>query len=255
MFQAFHQKATPTGQAWAREAPPVLQHLVSALLRTKLEVALCGLDSSGKSSLAFSITAPEREELPHILPTIGVVVQHTRHRGIGLTLWDLGGQRRFRFDWARHSSGCGCLLFVVDCSDGDRYADARMALHRLLEDPGMRGMPLLIIVSKVDLLPNSELAVREQQSWADLSRALNLDCITENRWSILGVSAKDGTNLEKLRRWLTLQAHEPKARVHSTKRSGFARSLGLGIMCRGRAYGERGFTLLSMMSEEPAETD
>jgi len=241
----------------------VLQHLVSALLRTKLEVALCGLDSSGKSSLVLSITDEDpavkrtsaEDFSQSVLPTIGVVVQHARHQGIALTLWDLGGQRRFRFDWGRHASGCSCLLFVVDGVDAERHADARVALHRLLEDPAMRGMPLLVVVSKVDLLSRADLAAREQQVWADLSRALNLDCVTENRWSILGVSAKDGTNMDKLLRWLILQAHEPRRRLRSAKRPGFARSWGLGLMRRGKAAGERGFTLLSMQADEVAETD
>eukprot|EP00966_Prymnesium_polylepis_P007142 164838-Prymnesium_polylepis.1 len=40
------------GAAMARDAPPSLQTVVSAMLRTRFEVALAGLDGSGKTSLS-----------------------------------------------------------------------------------------------------------------------------------------------------------------------------------------------------------
>ena len=140
------------GAAIARDAPPALQTLVSALLRTRLEVALAGLDGAGKTTLASALRAPT-EPPDATAPTIGLVVRKARHRGVDLVVWDLGGHHRFRDDWSRHVRGCGALLFVVDVADAARLGEARQALQRLLEDPVVGSMPLLVIANKADLLP------------------------------------------------------------------------------------------------------
>jgi ADP-ribosylation factor-like protein 8 len=194
------------GAAIARDAPPVVQTMYSALLRTKLELALAGLDASGKTTLVSVLRDPAEHPAP-TAPTIGLVVQRARHRGIDVVLWDLGGHHRFRDDWGRHVRGCGALLFVVDASDPARFGDAPQALQRLLEDPLVAEVPLLVLANKVDLLPPAVRATEEMRGWATLAQELNLDCVRENRWSVLGVSATRRTNLDKVMRWLVLQAH------------------------------------------------
>ena len=201
------------GAAIARDAPPALQALVSALLRTRLELVLAGLDGSGKSTLCALLqqagAGGEHAGGPGgpLPPTIGVVVQRARHRGVDLVLWDLGGHQRFRQDWKRHARGCGALVFVVDCADAARLPEARQALQRLLEDPIVNGLPLLVLANKVDLLPPTERACEEVRGWSAMAEELSLDCSGTQRWSVLGVSATRQTNLDKLLRWLVLQAH------------------------------------------------
>ena len=134
------------GAAIARDGPPVLQTLVSTLMRTRLELALAGIDGSGKTTLCAALQGDEVDSRPPA-PTIGLVVQRLRHRGVDLMAWDLGGHLRFRDDWSRHARGCGVLLFVVDCSEPMRIPEARQALQRLLEDPIVGGLPLLVYCS------------------------------------------------------------------------------------------------------------
>jgi small GTP-binding protein len=236
------------GAAFARDAPTTLQTIVSALLRTKLELAIAGLDGSGKSTLANVLRDPllAPEGANSTVPTIGLVVTRTKQRGIDVMLWDLGGHERFREDWARHVRGCGALIFVVDCADPDRFVEARQALQRLLEDPVIGRMPLLVLANKIDLLAPADRACEEVRGWATLARELSLMDVDDDaegfddhtasgstsrrrrgrrvhygggggvtggggsaggRWSILGVSASRGTNLAQLLRWLVLQAH------------------------------------------------
>mmetsp|Transcript_35 Transcript_35/g.118 ORF Transcript_35/g.118 Transcript_35/m.118 type:complete len:259 (+) Transcript_35:65-841(+) len=198
------------GAMIARDAPPALQTMVSALLRTKLELAVAGLDASGKTTLCSILKAPLLPPPPPA-PTIGLVVQRARTRGIDVMLWDLGGHHRFRDDWKQHARGCGALLFVVDCSDPTRFGEARQALQRLLEDPIVTGLPLLVLANKVDLLPPADRAFYEVSGWRSLIEQLNLGVeSTEHsqRWSVLGVSATRSINLEKVVRWLVLQAHQ-----------------------------------------------
>lgn len=143
------------------------------------------------------------------VPTIGVVVQRLRARGIDFQVWDLGGDQRFREDWKQHVRGCGALLFVVDCANATRLGEARQALLRLLEDPMVSGIPLLVLANKVDLLPLAERAYEEGSGWHSLIEQLNLGLESTDafRWSVLGISATRSINVDKLVRWLVLQAH------------------------------------------------
>ena len=99
----------------------------------------------------------------------------------------------------------------MDCADSSRFAEARHALQRLLEDPVVGSMPLLVLANKVDLLSPAERATQEVRGWAALVQELNLDCASDGhsgqRWSVLSVSATRRINLEKIVRWLVLQAH------------------------------------------------
>jgi small GTP-binding protein len=203
------------GAMIARDAPPALQTLVSALLRTKLELAIAGLDSCGKTTLCATLphasAAGPMMAPMQTAPTIGLVVQRARTRGIDLMLWDLGGHHRFRDDWKRHARGCGALIFVVDCANESRLVEARQALQRLLEDPIVGGLPLLVLANKVDLLTPADRAREEVSGWRALVEQLNLggevSGASSRQWSVLGVSATRGTNLDKVVRWLVLQAH------------------------------------------------
>ena len=185
---------------------------LSTLLNTKVEIAIAGLDGAGKSRLADALqptstpakTAKPKQPRP---PTIGLVVQTTRLEGTELKLWDLGGHRRFRDDWPRYAADCAAIVYVVDCVDHARLAEARQALHQLLDEPATRGLPLLVLANKMDLLPLQLRADMEAEGWQPLARSLNLDCVTEHPWCILGVSAAHGRNLAQLRRWLVLVAY------------------------------------------------
>ncbi len=198
------------GAAFARDAPPLLQTLVATVLRTRLELALAGLDGAGKTTLVSVLQAPHDGAQAAAVPppTIGLVVHSSRYRGVALSMWDLGGQNRFRSDWGRHLRGCGALLFVVDCTDEARYPEARQALQRLLEEPEIGSMPLLVIATKVDLLPPQVRAAEELRGWPTLVDQLHLDSLPpSHRWSVLGVSATRAVNVDKVLRWLVLQAH------------------------------------------------
>ena len=54
------------GAVMARDGPPMMQTMVSALLRTRMELAVAGLEGSGKTSLVTAIRdgAPATESAP-----------------------------------------------------------------------------------------------------------------------------------------------------------------------------------------------
>ena len=50
------------------------------------------------------------------------------------------------------------IIFVVDAADASRFDEARQELHKLLSEPRLRGVPLLVLENKMDL-PEVEAAL------------------------------------------------------------------------------------------------
>ena len=100
-----------------------------------------------------------------------------------------------RGEWGRYTRGCDAIVYVVDAADYTRLQTARIELHRLLEDRGLAGMPLLVLANKIDKQPH----VGEPE----LIRELNLDYITENPWVVIPCSALHKLGIEGVIEWLT----------------------------------------------------
>jgi len=138
--------------------------------RRQLRVLLLGLDAAGKSTLLARLRlgddAPECS-----VPTIGHDVECFEHGETLYTLYDVGGQRRLRGQWERYfgSGEAFCapndrvsgVVFVIDAADHARLAEAKEELHRLIAEPRLQGIPLLILANKLDLpaaMPVEDLA-------------------------------------------------------------------------------------------------
>jgi len=198
------------GATLAHHAPPPIQAAISTLMRARLELVVAGLDGSGKTTLV-ELLRNGRPAAAAMAPTTGLVFHRTRRSGISLQIWDLGGGRRFRRGWTRQAQTCDALLFVVDCADAARLHEARQALHDLLAETGRRGLPMLVLVNKLDLIPLESRGRDEAAVCAPVIRELGLDARTPCEWCVLGVSGKAGHNMDKALRWLVLQAHTKRA--------------------------------------------
>uniref|UniRef100_A0A2R5L1K6 ADP-ribosylation factor family n=1 Tax=Hirondellea gigas TaxID=1518452 RepID=A0A2R5L1K6_9CRUS len=131
----------------------------------RLEVVLVGLENSGKTTFCNQLEFGSSDiEDP---PTVGLNVRVMKRGGISFKVWDIGGQEQYRKEWARYTRGMDCVVFVVDTADRDRIPTAKKELHRLLDDPALSTVPLLVLANKVDL--------KNVVSESDLIRGLNLD--------------------------------------------------------------------------------
>ncbi len=113
-------------------------------------------------------------------------------------VWDLGGQAKYRSEWARYTKGSDVIVFVVDTQAPNELPIAKKELHQLLEDRDLAQLPLLILANKIDLGPKF--------TEAELIKGLNLDYITTQTWMVLAVSAKHGTHIDKALEFLTKQS-------------------------------------------------
>lgn len=94
-------------------------------------------------------------------------------------MWDLGGQERFRSEWPRYTANADVIIFVVDAHDVDKVPIAKRELHNLLEDKNLKGLPILILLNKIDLEPRF--------TRQEIIKHLNLDYLTDNPWAVIAI--------------------------------------------------------------------
>ncbi|KAM9801471.1 ADP-ribosylation factor-like protein 14 [Neosynchiropus ocellatus] len=153
------------------------------------QVLMLGLDDAGKTTLLYKL---KYNETVATVPTVGFNVEtlDTDRSSPGLTVWDVGGQKKMRPHWKHHYADTAGLVFVVDSSDVKRLDEARKELHRVLRYETLRGVPLVVLSNKQDLCG----ALSPQQ----LCRRLDLGRVCEGRaWFIQPCSALTGAGLEE----------------------------------------------------------
>ena len=84
--------------------------------------------------------------------------------------------------------------YIVDAADKDAVPIAAEELHALLEKPGLKGIPLLVLGNKSDL--PGKLSVDE------LIDKMDLKAFRGRETSCYGISAKEETNLDAVLQWL-----------------------------------------------------
>jgi small GTP-binding protein len=160
---------------------------------SKMEVALVGLENSGKTSLAeFLCTGKKATPFP----TIGLNVKVVTKKRVTIKIWDMSGQEHARRQWARYSADCNCIIFCVDSSEMGRVATAREELFRFVaSSPPLAVTPLLICLTKCDLSPR--LSVED----AVLLLALELLPATLP-WVVISCSSVSGAKIDEIVDWL-----------------------------------------------------
>lgn len=127
-------------------------YLFRLLFSRKLEVVIVGLGNSGKTTLLHVLS----DGVPvQTVPTVGLNVRMIKKGGVQMKCWDLAGGEQYRSEWGRFTKGCDVIIFVVDANAIHLLPDAKMELHRLLEDKELARTAVLIVANKIDLEPHA----------------------------------------------------------------------------------------------------
>ncbi|XP_017280243.1 ADP-ribosylation factor-like protein 14 [Kryptolebias marmoratus] len=156
--------------------------------RKQAQVLMLGLNGSGKTTLLYKL---KYNESVVTVPTVGFNVESLEgeRNGPGLTVWDVGGQRKMRPHWKHHVHDTAGLMFVVDSRDEERLDEARRELHRVLRYGSLRGVPLVVLANKQDLpgaLSPETLCLKLDLKGACVGRA----------WFVQPCSGATGSGLE-----------------------------------------------------------
>ena len=85
------------------------------MLSTKQKICLIGEGGVGKTSLLSLLQG--REVVRKRVPTVGLEVEDSKLNGKNCSIWDLGGQERFKFMWQDFTRGAGLAVLVCDSTE------------------------------------------------------------------------------------------------------------------------------------------
>jgi ADP-ribosylation factor protein 1 len=110
-----------------------------------IRILMVGLDAAGKTTILYKLKLGENVTT---IPTIGFNVETVEYKNVNFTVWDVGGQDKIRPLWRHYFMNTQALIFVVDCNDRDRVAEARDELHRMLGEDELQNAILLVFANK-----------------------------------------------------------------------------------------------------------
>lgn len=163
-------------------------------------VLVVGLDSSGKTCLLRRLV---RQEIALMPPTHGYQIVRVMYNEIPCELLDVGGVEELRRYWRLYFDRLGGIIFVIDSADKRRLEETGVELNRLLHEPKLARVPLLILANKQDLLD-----ALPSKTMVD---ALNLRAVRDRVWHVQECSALDRRGVDEGFSWILGQATKGKA--------------------------------------------
>ncbi|MHA1471649.1 MAG: ADP-ribosylation factor-like protein [Promethearchaeota archaeon] len=115
------------------------------MLTTKKKICLIGEGNVGKTSLLSLLQG--REVHKERIPTVGLEVEDSLLNGQNCSVWDLGGQNRFKFMWQDFLRGAG--LAVIVCDSTEKNVEKTKEIYDRFERS--LGTKIIAIANKQDL--------------------------------------------------------------------------------------------------------
>jgi len=115
------------------------------LFSTKKKICFIGEQSVGKTALLSLLQG--REVQKERVPTVGLEVEDSVLNGKKCSIWDLGGQKRFKFMWQDFLKGAG--LAVIVCDSTEKNVNQTKEIYNRFERS--LGTKIIAIANKQDL--------------------------------------------------------------------------------------------------------
>merc|ERR1712154_750495 len=148
-------------------------------------ILMIGLDAAGKTTILYKL---KLGDVVTTIPTIGFNVETLEYKNLSFTVFDVGGQDKIRPLWKHYYENANAIIFVVDSHDLERIDQdedsAAAELSKVISEPMLRDVPLLIFANKQDL--------KSALSCSELSRRLRLNQL-KRKWKIQTTIATEGT--------------------------------------------------------------
>ncbi len=115
------------------------------MFSTKKKICFIGEQNVGKSSLLSLLQG--REVQKERVPTVGLEVEDSVLNDKKCSIWDLGGQKRFKFMWQDFLKGAG--LAVIVCDSTEKNVNQTKEIYNRFERT--LGTKIIAIANKQDL--------------------------------------------------------------------------------------------------------
>lgn len=157
----------------------------------EMRILTLGLDNAGKTTILKRLSD---EDPSQVQPTQGFNVKSVVKDGFKLNVWDIGGQASIRAYWQNYFDHTDGLVYVIDSADQERINESGEQLARLLEEPKLQGVAVLILANKQD--------IHNALKAAEISDQMGLNNIRDRDWQIHACSAKTGDGVQEGLKWL-----------------------------------------------------
>ncbi|GMR40764.1 hypothetical protein PMAYCL1PPCAC_10959, partial [Pristionchus mayeri] len=148
-------------------------------------VLMSGLSGAGKTSIQCRMKFGQFPE--KICSYVSCIMEEIEFDAFGMTLIDIGASEKWRAQHVKQRHDAKILIYVVDCTDADRMEESRSELHQHLSEETMKGVKLLVLVSKREI-PNG---ISDEM----IIDRLKLRSIEDREWHMISTSAKTGMGI------------------------------------------------------------
>lgn len=158
-----------------------------------IRVLMLGLDAAGKTTILYYL---KLDQPVSTIPTVGFNVESVTYKNVKFSVWDVGGQEKIRPLWRHYYVGTQGLVFVVDSADRERIDEARIQLHRIINDREMQNAVILVFANKQD--------AQNPMKEGEIQERLQLTSLGSNRvWHVQPSVATTGAGLYEGLNWLS----------------------------------------------------
>ncbi|KAK7194965.1 ADP-ribosylation factor-like [Novymonas esmeraldas] len=164
--------------------------------KTKLNIIICGLDNSGKTTIINSMK-PEDQRSQNIAATVGYSVDTFKVGKVQFTAFDMGGAQKFRGLWESYYSNIDGVVFVIDSSDALRMCVVKDELESMMQhaDLAATKVPVVFFANKMD--------VAGAKTPLELTQILQLNSLMgDHPMNIFASNALRGEGIQEGMEWI-----------------------------------------------------
>lgn len=155
---------------------------------------LVGPAAAGKTTILCKVNLGD---VMPTTPTVGFQVDTVEYKDFRFTVWEhrtMADQDKLKQIWRRNYEGMDGIIFVVDSTNVEGFAEAKKELHSLLEEEELAEAAVLVVANKQDLA--------HAASGDEICDKLDLQSLHCQRWLLQPTSAVYGDGLYEGLDWL-----------------------------------------------------